>query len=92
MTTTTSDDDRGRAIRRLYAKRGFRIHATAYVVASIGMVVIWALTGSGYFWPVWPIGGWAIGLFFHWWGVFGMRPISEDDILQEMQRGAPSDP
>ncbi|MBA3437053.1 MAG: XRE family transcriptional regulator, partial [Thermoleophilaceae bacterium] len=26
------------------------------------LVAIWALTGEGYFWPVWPALGWGIGL------------------------------
>jgi Domain of unknown function (DUF1707)/2TM domain len=32
----------------------------AYVGVSIMLVAIWALTGMGYFWPVWPIVGWGI--------------------------------
>ena len=32
-----------------------------FVATSILLVAIWALTGMGYFWPVWPILGW--GLF-----------------------------
>jgi hypothetical protein len=42
-----------------------RIHATAYVSASLAMIAIWAATGAGYFWPVWPMMGWGIGLFSH---------------------------
>jgi hypothetical protein len=26
------------------------------------LVAIWALTGAGYFWPVWPILGWGLCL------------------------------
>lgn len=33
----------------------------AYVATSALLLAIWALTGMGYFWPVWPILGW--GLF-----------------------------
>jgi hypothetical protein len=29
-----------------------------YVGVSLMLVGIWALTGMGYFWPVWPILGW----------------------------------
>jgi Domain of unknown function (DUF1707) len=29
-----------------------------FVATSILLVAIWALTGAGYFWPVWPILGW----------------------------------
>jgi hypothetical protein len=31
-----------------------------FVFVSLMLVGIWALTGMGYFWPVWPIGGWGI--------------------------------
>ena len=33
----------------------------AFIATSVLLVAIWALTGAGYFWPVWPILGW--GLF-----------------------------
>jgi Domain of unknown function (DUF1707) len=38
----------------------------AFVSTSILLVAIWALTGAGYFWPVWPILG---------WGVFALGPV-----------------
>jgi Domain of unknown function (DUF1707) len=31
-----------------------------FVAVSLMLVGIWALTGMGYFWPVWPIAGWGI--------------------------------
>jgi hypothetical protein len=31
-----------------------------YVGVSVMLVAIWALTGMGYFWPIWPILGWGI--------------------------------
>jgi hypothetical protein len=32
---------------------------------AILLIAIWALTGAGYFWPVWPIGAMLIGTFKH---------------------------
>jgi Domain of unknown function (DUF1707) len=32
---------------------------------AILLVAIWALTGAGYFWPVWPIGAMLLGAFKH---------------------------
>lgn len=32
---------------------------------AVLLVAIWALTGAGYFWPVWPIGAMLIGAFKH---------------------------
>jgi hypothetical protein len=30
------------------------------------LVAIWALTGMGYFWPVWPALGWGFALLVSW--------------------------
>jgi len=34
-----------------------------FVAVSVLLVAIWALTGAGYFWPVWPILGWGLFAF-----------------------------
>ncbi len=44
---------------------GVRIHAAAYLCVSLAMIATWAATGIGYFWPLWPILGWGIGLVSH---------------------------
>jgi hypothetical protein len=35
-----------------------------YVAVNAFLVVLWAVTGRGSFWPIWPILGWGIGLGF----------------------------
>ncbi len=74
------------AIKRLKDKRDFRNHVAAYVIVNSMLVVIWALSSGGYFWPIWPIVGWGIGLAFNAWAVYFQRPITEDDIRREMER------
>jgi hypothetical protein len=44
---------------------GARVHARTYLMVSLAMIALWAVTGMGYFWPVWPILGWGIGVFSH---------------------------
>jgi hypothetical protein len=34
----------------------------AFLLVNALLVIVWAVTGAGYFWPVWPILGWGIGL------------------------------
>lgn len=41
-------------------RRPVRPDFGAYVAVSVMLVAIWALTGMGYFWPIWPILGWGI--------------------------------
>ena len=88
------EDGRAAAMQRLKDKRDFRNHVAAYVLVNALLVVIWALSGAGYFWPIWSIAGWGIGLAFNAWAVYFERPITEDDIRREMQRdrgtGSPS--
>ena len=40
-----------------------RLHGLRpYLAVMVLLVAIWALTGAGYLWPVWPALGWGIGL------------------------------
>jgi 2TM domain-containing protein len=83
---STEADLRQQAIRSLRKKRDFRSHVVAYVLVNALLVVIWAVTSRDFFWPIFPIVGWGIGLAFNAWGVYGRRPMSEEDILREQQR------
>jgi hypothetical protein len=80
------DPRRHAAIERLTAKRDFKANLVSFVVINAFLIFIWAVTGAGFFWPIWVIGGWGIGLAFHAWTVFGQKPITEDDVEREMRR------
>jgi class 3 adenylate cyclase len=45
--------------------KSVRIHATIYVLVNVMLIAIWAASGGGYFWPIWPMLGWGIGLGGH---------------------------
>jgi ABC-type phosphate transport system auxiliary subunit len=85
-----SKEQRDAAIRRLEARRAFSSHVVSYIVVNGFLVLIWAATGAGYFWPAWVLGVWGIGLVMHAWTAFVQRSISEDDIRREIRRRAPS--
>lgn len=88
-----TEDRREAAVKRLKAKRDFRVHIATYLVVNGFLVLIWALSGGGYFWPIWPMGGWGIGLALNAFVVFFQKPISEDEIRAEMRReGSPEPP
>jgi hypothetical protein len=80
------EERREAAVKRLKDKRDFRNHVAAYVLVNALLVAIWAFSGGGYFWPIWSIAGWGVGLAFNAWAVYFERPITEDDIRREMQR------
>lgn len=82
----TEQELREKAVSRLRKKRDFRAHVFVYVAVNALLVVIWAVTGSGFFWPIFPILGWGIGIAANAWGVYGRKPISEDEIRRETER------
>lgn len=58
------------ARKRVEEKKALLVHAIVYVVVNAVLIVIWASTSPGYPWFLWPLGGWGIGLVFHFLGVF----------------------
>lgn len=58
------------ARKRVEEKKGFFNHLAVYIVVNVVLVLIWAFTSRGYPWFFWPLGGWGIGLIFHFLGVF----------------------
>jgi hypothetical protein len=77
---------REQAVKRLNKKRDFRTHLLMYVLVNAMLVVIWAVTDSDFFWPIFPILGWGIGVAANAWDVYGRKPITEDEIRQEADR------
>lgn len=84
----SDDGTRQQAIQRLHQRRGFLNYVIGAVVISLFMVVIWALTGQGDFWPIWVMGGFAIGLIFYGVNLAMNKPLTEDQIQREMQKGS----
>jgi hypothetical protein len=60
--------------RKAQARASFKAHAISYVFVNIGLVVIWYLTtretSFRFFWPIFPILGWGIGLAAHAYGAY----------------------
>jgi hypothetical protein len=77
-------DLRTQAVARLNKKREFRAHLFVYAVVNAVLIAIWAVTGAAFFWPIFPMLGWGIGIVFHAWDVY-RPPISEELIEREMR-------
>lgn len=53
------------AKKRVKAKKNLYTHIVVYVCVNIFLLIIWAVTGGGFPWFIFPLGGWGIGLAFH---------------------------
>ena len=78
------------AIRRADMKLAFRSHLMAYVIVNAGLVMINLLTSDDYFWFIWPMLGWGIGLAAHGATVYmdgeGMRDRLIEQELEKLRR------
>lgn len=84
--TNHDSEEWAEARKRVTDRREFGSHLVAYVVINAGFVLVWALTGTGYFWPAWILGCWGVGLVLHAWEVFLRRPITDADVEAELRR------
>jgi hypothetical protein len=89
-STDVQDEARKQAINRLKAKRDFRSFLGTAAIVIVVCVIIWAVSDSDYFWPIWVMLGLGIGLFFSGLRAYGPHkgPITEADIQREMDKGS----
>jgi hypothetical protein len=86
-TTSNHESDAWReAEKRVTMRRDFGSHLVAYVVINGFIILVWAVTGAGSFWPIWVLAGWGIGLVLHAYEVFLRRPVTDADIEAELHR------
>jgi hypothetical protein len=85
--TEPADALRGRAIKRLKKRRDFVGHLLVYVMVNGIVVTIWAMTTShGFFWPIFPILIWGVGVVMNGWDVYREDTFSEDQIQREIEQ------
>ena len=85
--TASADSARDEARKRIEKRRNLEGAMVGYVVVNGFLVLIWAVTGGGYFWPGWVLGAWGIGMVLGLWDYL-RRPVSEADIDAEVRRMA----
>jgi hypothetical protein len=50
--------------------KGFRIHLLVFLLVAPAIWIVWYLTDRTYPWPLWSTPAWAIGVLFHYLGVY----------------------
>ena len=85
MVNQSEEQKRELAIKRLKDKYGFKIHLFVYVVVNTMIVLVWAFTGSGFFWPIFVIALWGMGVVINGFAVYGADRYTEEQIQREMK-------
>ena len=58
------------ASKRVKAKKRFYSGLATYLVVNAVLVIIWALSGQGYMWFLWPLGIWGVFVLGDYFRVF----------------------
>jgi Flp pilus assembly protein TadB len=76
------------AEERLQQQAGFKKMIGGFLLLIVLAVVIWALTGQGYFWPAWMILGLAVATVATAWSAYGPRQKgpSQSEIEAEARK------
>ena len=87
QATGPQDSLRNVAIEQLRKKRGLQAHVLAYVMVNLFLNALYFFSDpGGFYWPMFPMFGWGIGLVFHIWDVVSPADLSEEKIQREIQR------
>ncbi len=86
MSQIHASPEFARAKARVEKKRKFRGDLVAYIVINAFLIVVWAISGGGYFWPGWVLGVWGVFLLLSAWDLFFRREVTDDDVEQELHR------
>jgi len=79
-------DLRERALKRLKKKHDFHIHLVIYLMVNGLLVAVWAMTSPPFFWPIFPLVGWGIGVVANAWDAYGSDEPTERQVNREMVR------
>lgn len=76
------------AEKRIRDKRNAVKVIGIFVIVSLLLTAVWALSGGGYFWPMWAMFGMGVAALFILWGAYGPaeRPPTEQEIADEMRK------
>lgn len=79
--------------KKVKRKKGFLIHLGSYVIVMAFLFLLNMITTPGYFWFLFPLLGWGVGLAFHYFGVYGWpftgagtKEWEEKQIEREIRR------
>ncbi len=80
------DERREQAIKRIKEKRDFKVHLLVYLCVNAMLVVIWGFSGAGFFWPVFVMGFWGIGVVINGYTAYRGSTYTEGQIQREIEK------
>lgn len=70
------EEERLRHKFNTFRRRAFWSNFVSFLAVNLFLILLNLITSPSYFWAIFPVLGWGLGLFFHWWSVYQSK--SED--------------
>jgi len=88
MPTQMTEEEIYKEARKIVEeKKGFRTHFIIYLCVNALLVILWAVTSRGFPWFIFPLGGWGIGILFHFLSVYVFSREADDrEVEKEAER------
>jgi len=77
------EEERSRHKFNTFRRRGFQSHFVTFFAVNLFLVVLNLITSPSYFWAIFPILGWGLGLFLHWWSVYHSKTEDYEIAFQK---------
>ena len=89
MSEMTEEQVYTLAKKRVQARTGFAIHLIVYLGVNTLLVCLWLfVTGRGFPWFVFPLGGWGIGLVAHFFSSRRVGGVAAENRSAAVEREA----
>ncbi|MBD2530938.1 2TM domain-containing protein [Nostoc flagelliforme FACHB-838] len=70
------EEERYRHRFNTFRRRAFWSNFVSFLAVNLFLILLNLITSPSYFWAIFPVLGWGLGIFFHWWSVYQSK--SED--------------
>jgi hypothetical protein len=79
------DREQMRAVAQVQRWHDFKAHVSAYLLINAILIIIWAATGGGMFWPGISLAAWGLGLSSQHF-LNSISPITAERVRRELRR------
>ena len=80
-------DSKEVAIRRIRKRKKLNKQWQVYLFINLILLLVWGLSGGGYFWPIWVIVFWGLSLAWEQWRFdHPEKAITDQEIQDELSR------
>jgi len=90
LISKTMDKVRDEKLWRIAKKRvAFKVNLLVYIIMNLMLIALWYFTtgASSYFWPIWPILGWGLGVLFQYIDAYWNNNLfSEEKEFEKLKR------